>query len=157
MVPTLPERLRSVAVGPYAAPGRAGAPKRPLQATKRVVDDAKVTDHHAIIPTEEPVYLERLIGGRSGASTIWWSSAFSRCCCPPYEYDETTVTADIEGEEFYAKGKMMRAKGWKAVYEGIGFVEDDEEDAPMEEREQTLPQVREGAALGGVGPEAGHG
>lgn len=155
VVPTLRERLRSVAVGPYAAPA-GQVLQNGVRATKRVVDDSKVTDHHAIIPTEEPVYLERLMADERRIYDLV-VKRFLAALSPDYEYDETTVSADIKGEEFYAKGKMMRAKGWKAVYEGIGFVEDDEEDAPAEEREQTLPQVREGQLLEVSGLKLGSG
>ncbi|MGV2794876.1 DNA topoisomerase III, partial [Clostridium perfringens] len=59
MVETLKERLTSVAVGPYAPLARPLL-RKPLQPGKRVVDDSKVTDHHAIIPTEQTVLLNTL-------------------------------------------------------------------------------------------------
>lgn len=145
VIPTLRERLRSIAVGPYSA--SAGQVIREgIRTTKRVVDDSKVTDHHAIIPTEEPVYLERLMADERRIYDLV-VKRFIAALSPDYEYDETTIYADIKGEEFYAKGKMMRQKGWKAVYDSIGFVEDEDDEVPYEEREQTLPQVREGQML----------
>ena len=61
VVPTLPERLRSVMVGEYADLARQIIRTKPLQ-TRYLVNNAKVTDHHAIIPTEEQPELWRLSG-----------------------------------------------------------------------------------------------
>ncbi|MBJ8193983.1 DNA topoisomerase III, partial [Bacillus cereus] len=59
MVDTLKERLSSVAVGPYASLARPLL-RNNLPITKRIVDDSKVTDHHAIIPTEQTLLLNQL-------------------------------------------------------------------------------------------------
>ena len=145
VVPTLRERLRAIAVGPYSA--AAGQVIRSgIRTTKRVVDDSKVGDHHAIIPTEEPLRIEYLMADERRIYDLV-VKRFIAALSGNYEYDETTVYADIKGEEFYAKGKIMREKGWKAVYDSIGFVEDDDDEVPTEEREQTLPQLREGELL----------
>mgnify|MGYP002550637480 CR=1 FL=1 len=61
VVPTLPERLRSVMVEDYKPLAAELLRSRPLQ-TKYLVNAAKVTDHHALLPTEEPVELWRLTG-----------------------------------------------------------------------------------------------
>jgi DNA topoisomerase-3 len=59
IVPTLTERLKSIAVGPYTALVQAVIRNR-IQVTKRFVDNSKVSDHHAIIPTEQYVNLSAL-------------------------------------------------------------------------------------------------
>ena len=56
---TLPERLRAIAIGPYKDFANAVLRSKPIQ-TKYIVNDAKVTDHHAIIPTEQYVDLNKL-------------------------------------------------------------------------------------------------
>lgn len=56
VIPTLGERLEGMAVGKYTRPAREAA-KHP-KPNKSIINDGKVTDHHAIIPTEEPVFLE---------------------------------------------------------------------------------------------------
>ena len=61
VVPTLPERLRSVLVEEYKPLAQQILLSRPLQ-TKYLVNNAKVSDHHAIIPTEEQPELWRLSG-----------------------------------------------------------------------------------------------
>ncbi|MDF2815484.1 MAG: topoisomerase, partial [Paenibacillus sp.] len=59
MAPTFKSRLDAVAIGPYA-PLVAPLLRKPLNVTKRIVDESKVTDHHAIIPTEQYVNLSAL-------------------------------------------------------------------------------------------------
>ena len=59
IVPTLKERLKACAVGPYSKiAGRLSMQK--LQANKSFVNDSKVSDHHAIIPTEQFVQLDHM-------------------------------------------------------------------------------------------------
>ncbi|MDR3645429.1 MAG: DNA topoisomerase, partial [Clostridia bacterium] len=60
---------------------------------------------------------------------------------PAFEYEQTTVSADIAGELFTASGKIVQSKGWRAVYGGSA---EDEGDAERDEREQTLPAVSKG-------------
>lgn len=99
--------------------------------TRRSVDDTKITDHHALLPTEvKPKMLSAdeqtlydMIVGRM-------LEAFSERCIK----DVTTVTAVCEGVEYTAKGAIVRQAGWRAVYN--------------EELEDTLlPDWTEGAAL----------
>src|SRR5690606_30979009 len=59
MASTLKVRLERIAIGPYRDYAKAIL-KKPLNITKRIVDDSKVSDHHAIIPTDEPVQLNVL-------------------------------------------------------------------------------------------------
>ena len=46
---------------------------------------------------------------------------------PPFEYEQTTVKAGCEEEEFLAKGKIVLKEGWKEAYEGSWSDEEDEE------------------------------
>ena len=67
MVPTLSLRLRSMGVGPYAAMAKPLLQK-PLQAGKRLVNNSKVTDHHAIIPTEQTLNQQFSTRRKSGST-----------------------------------------------------------------------------------------
>lgn len=128
MVPTLKGRLESVAVGPYAPLARKLL-RSPLQVTKRIVDDSKVTDHHAIIPTEQFVNLSALSSDERRLYDLI-VRRFIALFYGPYRYDETSVTLEAGGEPFYAKGKVEKDAGWKEVYQGSGsasYEEDDEE------------------------------
>ena len=83
------------------------------RATRRSVDNGKVTDHHALLVTgEKPLFLSKedntvyqMIAGRM-------IEAFSEKCVK----DTTTVTAECAGAEFTVKGSVIRQAGWRAVY-----------------------------------------
>ena len=122
-MPTLPERLKSIAIGPYAEMAR-NILKNKIVTTKRLVDDSKVTDHHAIIPTEEPVYLSKLSPEELKVYDLI-VKRFIAVLSPPFEYEQTTVKVGIKGETFTAKGRIVKAKGWRNVYAGIGSLEDE--------------------------------
>lgn len=139
IVPTLPERLKSIAVGPYAESAR-NLLRNKLSVTKRFADNSKVTDHHAIIPTEQFVNLSSLNAEERNIYDLI-VKRFIAVLNPPFEYEQTTVKVDVKGEMFYARGKIVKALGWKAVYEGSGQMDEDEEE---EEQDQSLPEVKKG-------------
>ncbi|MTV50288.1 DNA topoisomerase III [Heliobacillus mobilis] len=146
MVPTLPERLQSIAVGPYADLAR-GILRNKITPTKRFVDNAKVTDHHAIIPTEEYVNLAKLSPDERKIYDLI-VKRFLAVLSPPFEYEQTTIKASIQGELFSAKGKIVKHKGWHQVYEGLGNMEEKDPWTDYEEEpEQTLPEIQKGAKL----------
>ncbi|WP_166242953.1 DNA topoisomerase III [Paenibacillus turpanensis] len=157
MVPTLKSRLESIAVGPYASIARKLL-KSQLPVTKRIVDDSKVTDHHAIIPTEQFVNLSALSADERKLYDLI-VRRFIALFYPPYRYDETSVVITVGGDSFYAKGKIRKDEGWKAVYEGAfgggggssSDLEDDEDetgrDAGDREPEQLLPALTQGQTL----------
>ena len=140
VVPTLNERLRTVAVDEYRELAQSVLRARPLQ-TRFLVNNGKVTDHHAIIPTEEQVDLWRLSGAERNIYDLV-VRRFLAVLLPPFEYEETTLTLTVDGERFHARGKIVKNQGWRAAY-GPAFVpEEEEEDG--DEREQNLPSLRQG-------------
>ena len=141
IVPTLPERLKSIAVGPYAEAARALLKSR-IRTTKRFVDNSKVTDHHAIIPTEQYVTLGDLNSEERNIFDLI-VKRFIAVLSPAFEYEQTTVKVSINGELFTAKGKIIKSKGWKSVYEGQR--NNEEEDG--EEQDQSLPDMKKGDKL----------
>lgn len=113
IVPTLPSRLKSIAVGPYAELVRPLLQK-PLVTTKRFVDNAKVSDHHAIIPTDQPLQLSALnVDERKLYDLI--ARQFIAVLYPPYRYKQTTMITNVQGENFYSVGKLVIDQGWKAI------------------------------------------
>ncbi|MCL2462159.1 MAG: DNA topoisomerase III [Defluviitaleaceae bacterium] len=144
VVPSLPDRLRSVAVGNYREMALSLARMRYLP-TQYLVDNAKVTDHHAIIPTEEPVSLSNLTPEERNIYDLV-VRRFLAVLSPPFEYEETKLTVSIGNELFYAKGKIVRNPGWKTAY-GQNLADDEEEDDDSDVRQQTLPQMNKGARL----------
>jgi len=140
MVPTLLERLKSIAVGPYAACA-SSLIRNKLKVTKRFVDNTKVTDHHAIIPTEQYVDLGAL-NSEERAIYDLIVKRFMAVLSAPFEYELTTVSLEAAGELFQARGRIIRAKGWKAVEEDHEFQEDEEDDGVQ--HHQALPEIHKG-------------
>lgn len=144
IVATLPERLKSIALGPYVDLARSIL-RNKLIITKRFVDGSKVSDHHAIIPTEQPPTLSRLSSEELKIYDLI-VKRFLAVLSPAFEYEQTLVKAAANGELFTAKGKIVKLKGWRKVYEGQGHFGDDLRDEDSEE-EQTLPEIRKGDML----------
>lgn len=146
MTGTLKERLDSVAVGPYAALARPLLRKQ-LLITKRLVDDSKVSDHHAIIPTEQTV----LLNGLSTEERKLYDLIVRRFISlfyPPARYDAVAVTVNVEGESFHVKGTTVKDAGWREVYGGDMSSDDEEESADEPAAGSIkLPELREGAAV----------
>lgn len=140
VVPTLPERITSVAVDEYRDLALSIRRQRPLQ-TKYLVNDAKVSDHHAIIPTEEQVELWRMSGGERNIYDLV-VRRFLAVLLPPCVYEEVRLSLEVDGETFTARGKVMVEPGWRAAYDRSFSDLDQEEDE--DEREQALPVLREG-------------
>ena len=139
VVPTLPERLKAVMVDAYKPFAQQIMRTRPLS-TKYLVNNAKVTDHHAIIPTEESPELWRLSGPERNIYDLV-VRRFLAVLLPPTEYEEVDITLTVAGHSFTAKGKIVKNAGWKAVYDRSFSFDEDEEDS------QSLPEVQQGQRL----------
>ena len=128
MVPTLKGRLESIAVGPYAQLARKLV-RMQLPITKRIVDDSKVSDHHAIIPTEQFVNLAALSNDERKLYDLI-VRRFIALFYGPYRYDETSVVLAVGRDLLYAKGKIEKEKGWKEIYQSDSYAsgQDEEED-----------------------------
>ena len=109
---------------------------KPLQTNKSFVDDKKVSDHHAIIPTEQYVQLEHMTSEERKIYDLV-VRRFLSVLYPPFIYEQTTLKGKVGKEVFVAKGKTVQQIGWKAVYE---YEEEQEEDLA----EQSLPQMDKG-------------
>ena len=142
IVPTLPDRLRGIAVGNYRELALALLKSRPLS-TRWLVDNSRVSDHHAIIPTEEPANLTALTPEERNVYDLV-VRRFLAVLLPAFEYEEVKLTVLIGKERFHAKGKTVKAAGWKSAY-GQQLPEDDDEDPEAEDQE--LPQLRQGDRL----------
>lgn len=140
VVPTLPERLRAVMVDSYKPLAQQIMRDRPLK-TKYLVNNAKVTDHHAIIPTEESPDLWQLSGPERNVYDLV-VRRFLAVLLPPCEYEEVDLTLSAGGQTFTASGRIVKTQGWRAAYDR-SFSLDDEEEADR----QTLPDVTQGQRL----------
>lgn len=162
MVSTLKERLKACAVGPY----RKTALKLSMQeirGDKSFVNNAKVSDHHAIIPTEQFVQLEKLSNDERKIYDMV-VRRFLAVLSPACEYEELTLSGMIGNETFRAKTRAVLTPGWRNVYEDswqdIDEYGDDSDDdfisgvvssgaasAGNALNAKTLPSVKEGALL----------
>ena len=141
VVPTIPERLMSLRFGNYAALVNQILKTSPIQ-TRYIVNNAKVTDHHAIIPTEEAADFRKMSGAEQNIYDLV-AKRFLAVLLPPFEYEEMKLTLDCNGESLHARGKRVINEGWKAAY-GIYSDSDDEDE---DEMEQTLPDIKQGDKL----------
>ena len=140
MVPTLPGRLRALASSRYHDTVKSLLSGK-LSPGKRLVDDAKVRDHHAIIPTEQAADLSRL----SGEEKALWDlivKRFLAVLSPPHLYRSIKIVTEAAGERFVARGTQTTRQGWKAVEAGEE-AEDGGEELPL----QNLAGHREAEVL----------
>lgn len=144
IVPTLKERLDAVSIGPYKALTQQ-AKRSPLNGKLSFVNDAKVSDHHAIIPTEQYVQLSTLSNEERRIYDLV-VRRFLAVLLPPCVYEETVIQASIEKECFTARGKRMVEKGWQEAYEDNRYDEEDETKEGV--REQNLPLLEAGMKIG---------
>ena len=142
VVATIPERLKAIAVGHYARPALDMLRSRKYS-TKYIVNNAKVTDHHAIIPTEQPVNLMYLSPEEKNIYDLV-ARRFLAVLSSPMLYQETTMTIGVGQERFYARGRMITSPGWQAMYDKIL---DSEEEDTEDMKRQTLPPLRQGDTL----------
>lgn len=147
MVGTLKERLQSCAVGPYKRVALKLANK-PIKANKSFVNNKKVSDHHAIIPTEQFVQLENMSNEERKIYDMV-VRRFLAVLCPASEYEDTTVIASYNNETFLAKGTIYKTPGWREIYEDGNYsdVDCDEEELPMQTASDSLMKLKSGMQL----------
>ena len=136
IVETLPERLKAVAIGPYRSVA-SQLLKSKIVANKSFVDDKKVSDHHAIIPTEQTALLTDLSDKERKIFDLV-VKRFLAVLSKPCVYEQTTLIAKIKTETFTAKGKRVISLGFKEIYSHHEEASDDN---------QNLPLVAEGTIL----------
>ncbi|MEE1313810.1 MAG: DNA topoisomerase III [Lachnospiraceae bacterium] len=132
IVPTIPERLKSCGVGPYRKEA-AGILKGKIKANGHYVNNKKVSDHHAIIPTEQFVNLADLSSEERKIYDLV-VRRFLAVLMPPYEYEEMYIEGTVDGESFLSKGTKALKMGWKAAYE-------------EEEVSSTIPEIKKGEKI----------
>jgi len=140
IVPTLPERLKACAVPPYAKTANQIL-RQPIKASPSFVDNAKVSDHHAIIPTEHPLDIRALSDKERKIYDLVVTRFFS-VFFPPFQYEQVSVKLSIGDELFTASGKVVLSQGYRAVYQDT-----DEEEAENEIGSETLPPLKKGDKL----------
>ena len=114
IVETLKDRIKAVNVSDYSKVCNKLL-KTNIKGNKSFVDNSKVSDHHAIIPTEERVFLGNLSDKERKIYDLV-VKRFLSVLCPPFEYVETTITGECNGEIFKAKGNKVINLGFTEAY-----------------------------------------
>ncbi|WP_018395581.1 DNA topoisomerase III [Bacillus sp. 37MA] len=141
IVGTLSERLKACGAGEYRSLTNKILSK-PIKASKSFVDDSKVSDHHAIIPTEDYVNFSAFTDKERKIYDLV-VKRFLAVLLPAFEYEQLTLRAKIGNENFVARGKTILSNGWKEAYENR-FEDDDTEN---DLKEQILPSIEQGDKL----------
>ncbi|TCJ13040.1 DNA topoisomerase III [Rubrobacter taiwanensis] len=136
MVPSFKRRIEAAAALPELArfaEELLALPKLPVN--KRIVDDGKVTDHHAIVPTGK-----RLSGELPPDEAKIYDLIVRRFLAvffPAARFENTTVVTGVAGETFLSKGRVVLEAGWRALYlDGVG--------GKREKEPPVLPPVEKG-------------
>jgi DNA topoisomerase-3 len=117
-----------------------GLDQLPLQ---RVVNDAKVDDHHAIIPTDIDKDMDALTPDERRVFDLV-AKRFLAVFHPPARYARTTVITVVEEERFRTRGKVTLEAGWRAVY---GVEPDQERQSEDESEGGEIPALQEGQTV----------
>ena len=116
------------AMSPYSALTEPVLSKK-IPKSKKVFDNSKVTDHHAIIPTNVPPQTVALTAEEKRVYDMI-AKRFIAAFYPDCEFSQTTVNAVAGEVEFKATGKQILVKGWREIYErdkeNAGSNDDDE-------------------------------
>jgi DNA topoisomerase-3 len=106
----------------------------------RVVNDAKVDDHHAIIPTDIAHDVNAFSPDERRIFDLV-ARRFLAVFHPPARYARTTVVTEVEGERFRTRGKVTLEAGWRGVYGVEAEAEKQDEEA---NGEGELPALKQG-------------
>jgi DNA topoisomerase III len=113
----------------------------PLQ---KVVDDARVTDHHAIIPTRSEHKLEKMSDDDRRVYDMV-TRRFLAVFHPEAVFEQTKLETTVATHVFRTRGKVLLVPGWRGVY-GEGLDEDGNAADADEGSEQQLPKLERGEA-----------
>lgn len=107
-----------------------------IVSNKRIFDDGKVSDHHALIPTKKQVRMEMLPPDEREVYDLIVRRLLAALYLP-YKFIKSEILTRVDAHKFISRGATPTDMGWKAVYAGV----DDDE------REEMLPDVNKGDAL----------
>ena len=113
-----------------------------------VINDKKVTDHHAVIPTRN-IQNADLSGLPVGERAVLELVALRLLCAvaPPHTYAETSVTVECAGVEFSAKGRTVKHPGWRALDAAYCANLKNTPEPDKETESKALPELTEGQSL----------
>ncbi len=112
-----------------------------LKFSKRIIDNKKVTDHHAIIPTNKQPNLNGISEDEKKIYNLI-VKRFIAVFYEPHLYNTTELIVEVEGETFVSKGKVITQDGWKKLYK-----------AEKDKKDTELPVLKKGDFIEVVGSE----
>jgi len=120
MVGTLKKRVEAAGALPELSPFAEKLLERDkLPISKRVVDDSKVTDHHAIVPTNKR--LSRELPPDEAKVYDLVARRFLAVFFPAARFENTAVVTEVREETFLSRGRVVLEAGWRALYpDGVG-------------------------------------
>lgn len=121
---TLEERVRACRAPEWAAACGLILKEKLAKASPRFVNNAKVSDHHAIIPTEQGVRLSELEYGERKIYELV-VKRFLAVLMPPFVYEEIKLAVHIGGQLFETSGRTVIDEGWKSVGRDLDAEEDE--------------------------------
>ncbi len=139
LAPKLPKIISRLNFGDYQpfVTYIQGLEKLPI--TKRIVDNSKVSDHHAIIPTDISVNISSLSAEELKVYDLI-VRRFLSVFYPSYIYNVTKITTLVEGERFLSKGTTIIRLGYMELY-------DKSELSGDEDASELLPDLKEGDSV----------
>lgn len=122
--------------------------------TSQVINDKKVSDHHAVIPTQN-IKSADLSGLPVGERAVLELVALRLLCAvgQPYEYGETVAILDCAGYRFTAKGRTVQNPGWRAIEKSYRAGLKDKPEQESDNEDKSLPVIAEGQTFEGVVPD----
>lgn len=133
--PKVPDILRRMT--PYA-PQTAPVLAARIPKSKKVFDNSKVTDHHAIIPTGES---PRALVGDERQLYHLIALRFIAAFYPDCKYNQTTVQGKADDVAFKATGKVITEPGWRVLFNGA---DDTPKDENAQDENRILPAFTKG-------------
>jgi DNA topoisomerase-3 len=106
-----------------------------LPVNRRIVDDSKVTDHHAIVPTKTKLKSDLPPDEAKVYDLV--ARRFLAVFFPAARFEDTRVVTEVRGETFLSKGRVVLEAGWRALYpDGVG--------GKKEKETPVLPEIEVG-------------
>lgn len=114
-----------------------------IKKNKRVFDDKKITDHHAIIPTDQwPGGSQLTLNEKKVYDII--AKRFIANFMDDCDVSKTEVLGSVEKTKFKTTGKQIISSGWREIYSSDPKNSEDVEDDKEDDKEQTLPEFEAG-------------
>lgn len=149
MIPEMHQLMNAVSANPTYSTVAAYVIKTGLNIDKRIVDDSKVTDHPALLPTKNigKADISKLSPMELNVLHLI-VSRFLLAMSRDYIYNQSTVVLSVEGETFKATGKVPVKKGYKALQEALFSKKETKSKNGKEEDTNPLENASEGLEEG---------